>query len=402
MFVTAGFFVTGCMGQPPIKDFPPSQALSATLPLPVKTLQIQPQTLPQQLELSGTIQSIEQAVLATRVMGQITHLTLEAGDRVQKGQVVAEVNVADLIAQTAQAQSGVAQAQAELARTQATVNQLQSHRIEAEAALKLAEIDQKRMFDLHREGAVSQAQLDQATTTLEQTQARVEQAEAGIRQAQAAILQAQAAVAQAQAGVTLSSVNASYGSILAPFDGVVTEKLAYEGEIAAPGMPLLKLENPHRLHLMISVPESNLHYIKLGQAVQVRVDAADQTLTGTIQQIVPASDPQSRSFLIKIPLQNSSTLISGMFGRVEIPIITSESIITIPTTALIQRGQLQGVYVVEKQAETSMSYAVLRWIKTGKALQDEVQVIAGLTVGDRIITKPVDQLTDGQPINPEP
>lgn len=165
--------------------------------------------------------------------------------------------------------------------------------------------------------------------------------------------------------------------------------------MAAPGTPLLKVENPDRLQLEISVPEENLRFVRVGQPVKVEVDAVNQTFNATMAQIVPAADPSSRSFLIKIPLNNPGKLISGMFGRIALSKGVQNSL-TIPSTALIQRGQLQGVYVVNPNSDHAT--AVLRWVKTGKTHNGQVDVVSGLTAGDRIVTSNISQLSDGQPI----
>lgn len=370
---------------------------AAAIPaIAVTTLPIRSHTIANVLELSGTIQPLEQATLSTRVTGRITQLALEAGDRFRQGDIVAQIDVMDMSAQTGQAEASVAQAQAEVARSQATLNQLESQKLEAQAALKLAQINQTRMAQLQVEGAVARSRLDEANSILDQAKARVAQTEAGIHQSQAAIAQARAAVNRAESSVTSAAVSESYGSVIAPFDGVVVQKLAYAGEIAAPGTPLLKIENPDRLRLEISVPEENLRFVQVGQSVQVRVDAVNQTLNATIQQIVPTSDPNSRSFLIKIPLSNSGRLISGMFGRIALPRGTQQGIV-IPVNALMQRGQLQGVYVVETNA-SEQPIAVLRWVKTGKVQNAQVEIVSGLMAGDRIITNNINQLSDGQAI----
>ncbi len=362
----------------------------------VTTLTIRSQPIANTVELSGTIRPVDQATLSTRVMGRITQLSLESGDRFHKGDILAHIDVMDMTAQTSQAQSGVAQAQAEVARSQATLSQLESQKLEAQAALRLAQINQTRMAQLQAEGAVALSRLDEANTNLDETRARVAQSDAGIRQAQAAIIQSRAAVNQAESGVTSASASESYGTVIAPFDGIVVQKLAYEGEMAAPGTVLLKVENPDRLQLEIAVPEDNLRFVRVGQPVNVQVEAANQTLNGTIGQIVPAADANSRSFLVKIPLNNSGRLISGMFGRIALPVGGKQETILIPTNALIQRGQLQGVYVVE--ANGSQSMAVLRWVKTGQQRDGQVEIVSGLVTGDRIITSNIGQLSDGQPI----
>ncbi len=391
-----------------VSDAPAAVSVPA---IAVKTLEIRAQAIANTLELSGTIRPLEQATLSTRVMGRITQLALESGDRFRKGAVLAQIDVTDISAQTdqarsgvVQAQAGVVQAQAELSRSQATLSQLDAQKIEAQAALQLAKIDQGRMASLRAEGAVSQERLDQANTALAQAQAKVVQVEAGVRQAKAAIGQAGAAVEQSQSsvhqaesGVASASISESYGTVVAPFDGVVVQKLAYEGEMAAPGTALLKVENPDRLQLEIAVPEENVRFVRVGQPVKVRVDAVNQTLPATIQQIVPASDPTSRSFLVKISLKNSGRLISGMFGRIVLPLDEKQETILIPTAALIQRGQLQGVYGIETNS-SNQSTAALRWVKTGKSQNDQIEIVSGLMAGDRIITSNISQLSDGQPI----
>jgi multidrug efflux pump subunit AcrA (membrane-fusion protein) len=375
-----------------------SAAITDVQPPQVETLTVTPKVTAQQVELSGTIRSPEQAVLSTRVMGRITYLPFEAGDRVQKGEVIARINVTDIAAQTNQAKSGVLQSEAELARAQATLSQLESQRLEAQASLKLAQIEQARMAKLRIEGAVAQSLLDQANTNLDVAKARVAQADSAISQAKAAIARTQAAIRQAESAVTSAAVSESYGTITAPFNGVVTQKMAYEGEMTTPGTALVKLENPDRLELEISVPEDNLRYVQVGQPVKVWVDAVNRTFDSRIQQIVPAADPNSRSFLVKIPLSNPGNLISGMFGRLELPTAETQKAIMVPTSAILRRGQLEGVYVLTAGAKPDQAVATLRWVKTGKTRNDQVEITSGLSAGDRVVIRPIAQLSDGQSV----
>jgi multidrug efflux pump subunit AcrA (membrane-fusion protein) len=391
----------GAWGIVQLTRSPHSQDAVSVPSIAVETLTLRAQPIADTLELSGTIRPVNQATLSTRVSGRIIYFPLEAGDRFRKGDVLARIDVQDIAAQANQAQAGVAQAQAELARAQATLSQLKSQKLAAQAALRLAQISQTRSAQLQAQGAVSQSNLDEANATLDQAKEQVAQADAGIQQAQAAIAQSQAAINQAKSGVTAASVNESYGTVIAPFDGIVIEKLGYLGETTNPysmnGTALLKIENPDRLQLEISVPEENLRVVHVGQPVRVQVDSVNQTFNATIQQIVPAADPNSRSFLIKIPLNNSGRLISGMFGRIALPLGKQQDTILIPSNALIQRGQLQGVYVVNTNS-SNQSTAVLRWIKTGKSHNGKIEIVSGLMTGDRIITNQIDQLSDGQPI----
>lgn len=391
LLLTGGTWTVLQMNRSPqTSEAPVTQAIA------VSALTLRSQSVVNTLELSGTIRTVEQATLSTRVMGRIIEMSLESGDRFRKGDILARIDVMDMTAQKGQAQLGVAQAQAEVYRSQASLSQLESQKLEAQSAMRLAQITQSRMSKLQAEGAVAKFQLDDANTNLEQARARVAQSDAGIRQSEAAIAQTQAAVSRAELSVVASDVGESYGTIFAPFDGVVVQKLAYEGEMASPNTPLLKVENPNKLQLEISVPEENLRFVRVGQPVQVQFDAVSQALSATVQQIVPAADPKSRSFMIKIPLNNSGKLISGMFGRIALPLGERKETLLIPESAMIQRGQLQGVYVVEPKGEQSI--AVLRWVKTGKTQKGQIEIVSGLAVGDRIITNNISQLSDGLPV----
>lgn len=158
---------------------PHSPETTTNQAIAVSTMTLKSQSITNTLELSGSIRPVEQATLSTRVMGRITALSLESGDRFRKGDVLASIDVMDINAQTGQAQLGVAQAQAEVFRSQASLNQLESQKLEAQSALRLAQVTQSRMSRLQAEGAVSQSVLDDANTALEQARARVAQSEAG-------------------------------------------------------------------------------------------------------------------------------------------------------------------------------------------------------------------------------
>jgi HlyD family secretion protein len=365
---------------------------TTVIPLAVDTLTMRLKKIPDRLELSGTIQPVDSAVLSTRITGRIKTLALQEGDRVKRGQVVARIDVADIAAQNAQAQAGVGQSQAGLAQSKANLNQFKSQQVEAKASLNLAKINQSRTAQLRKEGAISQSQLDQARTALDVAQAKVAQIASAIRQGEAAIAQSQADIAQAKAGVGAASANISYGIIRAPFDGVVTQKLAYAGETTTPGSSLLKLENTDRLRLETAVPESDLRFIHIDQSVVVKIDALEEKQTAKVKQIVPTADPNSRSFIVKVPLKNSGHLISGMFGRIELTRGSREAIM-IPAHALVRRGQLEGIYAADANNQAN-----LRWVKTGRVQDGQIEIVSGLTNGDRIITSHLQQLSDGQSI----
>jgi RND family efflux transporter MFP subunit len=180
----------------------------------------------------------------------------------------------------------------------------------------------------------------------------------------------------------------SYAEITAPFAGVVTAKSVDPGAMAVPGAPLLTIEREGAYRLEASVEESRVTAIRLGQPVSVTLDGVDRTLDARVSEIVPAVDPASRSYTVKIDLPSLPTLRSGAFGRVSFS-LGRRSPLTIPVGAVTARGQLQSVVV----AENGIAHA--RLITAGQQSKDQVEVLSGLTAGEMVIFPVPSGLSDG-------
>ena len=186
-----------------------------------------------------------------------------------------------------------------------------------------------------------------------------------------------------------------YTEIVAPFDGVITRKLADVGDLAAPGKPLLQMENPATLRLEADVPEALIGNVKPGDKLAVRIATVTNEISGTVAEMSPAADPNSRTFLVKLDLPDVPGLRSGQFGRVAVP-VGEVSAIRVPVSAVIQRGQMELVFVVAN------GHAQLRLVKTGARVGDEVEVVSGLDSGEQVVTEGASALTDGQPLIVKP
>jgi RND family efflux transporter MFP subunit len=194
---------------------------------------------------------------------------------------------------------------------------------------------------------------------------------------------AKAGQSQAQAALSQARTSLEYARIRAPFDGVVTEKKADSGALASPGMPIFTVEDVRRFRLEAIVNESDLRYVRTGEQVSVAIDALDNAgLKGKVVQIVPAADPASRTFLVKIDLPTDTRLRSGLFGRAQFSRGERQALL-IPRSAVVERGQLQGVFVLDQNG-----VANLRYITLGKPSGVAIEVLAGLQDGERLVTKP--------------
>ncbi len=245
-------------------------------------------TVPDLLEAVGTVRAAQTAQLSAQMMGNIMAVHVREGDHVRRGQVLAVIDDA--------------QPHATLDRAQATVVAAKKETVAAEADYRLAEATLKRYQDLLDKKSVSPQEFDEVKARYLGTSARRDLAQAGQEQARAAQAQARASF--------------DYTRIRAPFDGVVTERRVDTGALATPGMVLITVEDTSRFRLEATVNESEIHFVGSGASVAVALDAfPDNELPGKVVQIVPAADPGSRTFLVKVELPAEAQVRSGFFGR---------------------------------------------------------------------------------------
>jgi RND family efflux transporter MFP subunit len=180
-----------------------------------------------------------------------------------------------------------------------------------------------------------------------------------------------------------------YARIAAPFSGVVTTKHVDVGALAAPGTPLFTLEDSRRYWLEAAVPESQAASVKRGQSLPVSIEAAALSVNATVSEIVPAADPTTRTILVRVDLPAAAGLRSGLFGRAWVPVGRRQAI-QVARQAVIERGQLQGVYVVGQD-----DIARFRLVRTGQAGKGVVEILSGLTGGEKVILAGAEKVTDG-------
>jgi RND family efflux transporter MFP subunit len=325
--------------------------------------------VPDWLEAVGTVRAAQTSQLASQIMGNIVAVQVHEGERVESGQVLVMIDDAQVRAAVDQATA------AELAA--------QKDASAAESELALAQTTLKRYEQLYEKKSVSPQEFDEIKTRAQSAEARRDMARAALAQANAAL---------AQARTTLG-----YTRIRAPFAGVVTERKADPGTLASPGMPILTLEDTRNYRLEVTVDESDVRLVRIGQSAPVNIDALGSAeIAGKVVQMVPAADPGSRSFLVKIELPKDSHLRSGLFGRAQFP-RGERSALLIPRTAVVERGQLQGIYVLDAEQIAGMHYITL-----GRTSGQQVEVLSGLEGGEKIIAAPGDRELGGKRIVARP
>ena len=292
---------------------------------------------PRQLieEVVGTVRARVRATLEAKVSGRIDNLPVVLGDAVRTGQLLVRLDAPEVKARLDQ----------------------------ATAAMDQAERDWKRITQLFESHTITRAEYDAAEARL-------------------SIARGAAAEARALMG---------YAEVTAPFDGVVTKKWVEVGDHAAPGKPLLDIQDPSALQIDADVPEMIGAKIRRGASLTVHLDSVARDLPGTVSEIAPASDSVSRTFRVKLDLPPSPGVMPGQFARLLVPLGESVSL-RVPIATVVQRGQLELVFVaLGEQAQ-------LRLVKTGKRIGDEVEILSGLAAGDKVVTEGAAQLSDGQPL----
>lgn len=331
MLYLVGLFHHKVPAQSPAPAFEPAAG--------TRLIKVAAVTIPALESAVGTIRPVYESQVASRILQKVTHVNVTAGQAVKKGDVLIRLEEDVLSAQLKQTQAAVNAAQAAL-------NQA---RIEAEANRQLLLVK-----------AAAKMETDRTEAALKTAEAEYQRVLEGLNQAQS---------------------NLAYATITAPSDGIVVDKRINVGDTVVPGTTLLNLYDPQRMQLVASVRESLAQRLKLGQALTVQIDALNATCAGKVSEIVPESASASRSFLVKVSGPCHPGVLSGMYGRLFIP-LDNERIVVIPPAALIRVGQLDMVRVAD----------------AGRLEQRVVQLGRRLTVQNQPLVEVLTGLNEGQEI----
>ncbi len=339
----------GCGGDDTAGDA--AAASPQSTPVPVETAVAELATVPAAIRATGSVEPLRRVMPGTKLMGRVDRVRVREGDRVERGQALARLESRDLEAAVAQAAAAVAM---------------------AEARLENAEAQFARMRDLHGRGSVTDKNLEDAT--------------AGQRVAAAGL-------AQAAANLAAAKVSLGYAEIRSPIAGWVTAKHVEAGDMAAPGAPFFTLEDLSRAKITVQVPEAELEGVEAGTPATVEI--LGREVAAAVDRIVPAGDPQSRTFAVQLLLDNpDGVLKSGMFARVRFAGGERQAL-TVPAAAVVTRGQLQGLFVVDGDR------ARLRWVRTGREADGRLEILSGLDAGESFVLRPPAELADGARVSPD-
>jgi RND family efflux transporter MFP subunit len=361
--------LSGCGGSEP-----QPKAASGQPAIPVQTATVSIQQWPDVYEATGTVRARTVTVLSSKLMAYVRQVAVQVGDRVQEGQLLVTLDSQDL-------DTKVRGAEAAEAEVMSAIPEADNGVAYAKANLDLAQSTFKRMEELASKKSISNQEFDEAS-------ARLKSAQAAYEMARAKRTQLDSKRAGVQQEIRGASIMRDYTRISAPFSGLVTAKSVEPGNLAAPGAPLLTVEREGAYRLEASVDESRLPFVKTGQTVEVALESLDRRFPAHVSEIVPAVDAASRSYIVKIDLPAMPNLRSGMFGRAFFP-MGARKVVTIPPQSLVERGQLQSVFAIEG------GFAHSRLVTTGQRGQSAVEVLSGVSEGEKVVSPVPSGLTDG-------
>jgi len=352
--------VAGCSG----KTGEPAAVEKAGVVSGVSVTQMTTTPVEETAELAGTVRASTSASVAARVAGTIAMMRVREGDRVKKGELLATLDARENQASAAGALAGIDDAARGVD--------------EAVARKKLADVTFERYQRLFNEQAVTRQELDVRQTEREVAVQSVARAEARLKQAR-----------ELSRGAGALS---DYSRITSPISGLITARHADLGSSVFPSQPIFTLEDEGSYQLELSLPETLQSRVRPGMKVEVSLDAIPQSFSLQVSEIIPATDPASRTFIAKIPLKMKG-LRSGMFGRGRVGVGSVATSVMLERSALVERGPLVSVWVVE-----SGNIARMRLVKVGKTAGSRVEILSGLSPGERVVTTGAEKVSEGAKI----
>jgi len=294
----------------------------------------------------GAVVPDQKAQIASRLMGYIKNLDVKVGQEVKSGDLLFSIDSGDIKSQISQANSGYQQAL---------------------AALKDARLDYNRFTKLYKEDSVSKQQYDKIKLQFSVAQENLASAKSGLDQAKAQL---------------------NYANVKAPFDGVIVQKMAVAGSLAAPGNPVVIMENLKSLSVQTQVSADLYAVLRHGDTAEVLVDGISKPFVGTIYTLVSAADPKSRTHTVKLSLPNVNDVNSGTFARVSFKRGERQTMM-LPVSAVLNRAGIEGVFVVEN------GRAFFHMVRTGAVIGDMVEVQSGLALGEQVVVNNNQEMLNG-------
>lgn len=374
-----------------ILSFAHKSKVAAAVPRSAAVVAVTREDVVNTLKIAGQFQPYQEVDLHAKVSGYIRWIKVDIGDRVHKGEELAALEVPELQDQLQGAQAQVRHSQSEIGRAQNEVTSAESTYVALHSAYtRLLQASKQRP------GLIAQQELDDALAKDEQAQAQI-----GVARASLDAMQQQLGVSRADSHRIQTL--AAYEQIVSPFNGVVTMRYADTGSLIQAGtasntqsMPVVRVAQSDLLRLRMPVPEADVPYIHEGGDVQIKVNATGRTFTGKIVRFSRALDSNTRTMLTEVDVPNPDLVLSpGMYAQTTIGLQQKADASALPAQAVVQNGGQTYVLVVD-----ASNHVRKRAVTLGIQTADRVEIVRGLSAGERVIASGQASYQDGEVVEP--
>ena len=388
LLVAAAFFLTSCKS-----DYQASARQGRggdnRAPRKVKTVAVAETPFGETVTANGTLAAYDQTTVSVKVPGRVRTISVDLGSVVSRGQVLAHVDSEDYRLRVQQAEASLAQARARLGlapdgtddrvdpEKTATVRQ-------ARAVLDEARYARDRASRLVEQGVIAKAEFDTANAAFKVAEGRYQDAYEEIRNRQGLL-------AQRRSELALARQQLKDTTVVAPLNGIVQEKLTSVGEFLAAGAPVVNIVRMDPLRLRAEIPERESRSVHTGQDVRVTVEGETSVYVGKIMRLSPVIAEQNRMLVVEADVRNDGKLRPGSFAHAEIVTNTAKMAVTVPNNAIVTFAGIEKVIVVQN------GKALEKPITTGRRSPEFTEIVAGISVGEKVIVDP-GNLQSGQPV----
>lgn len=361
-------------------------------------------SLEKDTEYVGTTFPVREVSLRSRVEGQLLDVTVDVGDRVEQGQVLARIDDSISKATVVEAEAEVAALQSEVASLAADVNDARAQVEQAQLELKQAQSDAARTSQLFQQGAISEQEAELDRTAVGTARQTLQSAQQQVANRASAVVAAQRRVAAQEAIVAQEQQRQSFTVLTSPVTGSVLERVLEPGDLAQAGDEVLRLGDFSQIQVRVQISELELAGIRTGKTAEVRLDALpEQTFTGKVTQISLAADPTARLIPVEVTIANSDRRIGrGLLARVNFGQSNNQNIV-VPETAVQvasevtkqNNSQLDTATMFILKREGEQATVTAREVKLGDRANSRVEILSGIEPEEEFVVRSSSNLQNG-------
>ena len=363
--------------------------------VPVMTVRVTPRPFVHQLPALGTVKAFQEAALSAKVSGPVSRVPkgIELGTRLQRNDLLAEIDPAPFRIEVAYRLALLARAKAERSRAEAVAKRQKALIGINQEKLRLARAEWSRLKGLFESKLTPEQEMERSELLVRRTQEDLQRAERALEEAEGQSAISVSNISAAEAELSRARQALSDTRLRAPFKGVISEKSVTVGEVVSPGTVLFRVVDHEVVRVQIRAPAADIRQVRSGLPASIRVEGFEKPFPGRVAYIGPLADTRTRTFPIEILVDNrgGERLLPGMFARVTIPLKSYPSAILVPRAAVIHRGKDPFVFVVDPSSGTARR----RTLRISRAFGSRLLVTEGLRAGDRLVTSGQHLLKDG-------